>query len=132
MGILAIIGALVAMSIRKKRAEEANRKADIKKDSEKAEGMIVLHMDEMDGGDMKDIEGTTARMKAERDRLKEENEKLAADLGEEPFPCAATEDPDVLVEQIKSLKGENDRLREAQQSRQNKRGRRQKKKAEGF
>merc|ERR1712037_581696 len=50
----------------------------------------------------------------ERDRLRDENEKLAADLGEEPKMCANTEDTEALVEQIKSLKGENDRLRKMQ------------------
>ena len=46
----------------------------------------------------------------ERDRLKDENEKLAADVNEDPMYCADTEDNDALVEQIKGLKGENDRF----------------------
>jgi len=77
---------------------------------------------------MRDLEGTTCRLKGERDRLKEENQKLAADVGEEPMLCADTEDSDALVEQIKGLKGENDRLREMQQSNRSKRNRRKKKK----
>ena len=52
----------------------------------------------------------TWEWQGERDRLRDENEKLAADLGEEPMMCANTEDAEALVEQIKSLKGENDRF----------------------
>merc|ERR1712176_924723 len=100
---------------------------------DKAEDNITFRMDEMeDGGDMDDLEATASRMKGERDRLKEENEKLAADVGEEPMVCASTEDPDVLVGQIKSLKGENDRLREMQESRNNKRRKKKNNRKEGF
>jgi len=42
--------------------------------------------------------------------LLEVNKKLAAEVGESPMECASTDDPDSLVEQIKSLKGENDRF----------------------
>jgi len=128
----AIAAALLAMAIKKKRAEELDRKADIKKDADKAEGEIEFRMDDLDEEmGMDDLEGTTSKLKGERDRLKDENEKLAAEVGEEPMDCATTEDPDLLVEQIKSLKGENDRLREMSSSRSNKR-KKKKKKAEGF
>ena len=50
-----------------------------------------------------------ATSQAERDRLRDENESLASKKGEEPLVCAGTDDPEVLVEQIKSLKNENDR-----------------------
>ena len=40
----------------------------------------------------------------------EVNKKLAEEVGECPMECAMTEDQDVLIEQIKSLKGENDRF----------------------
>jgi len=129
---LAIAGALVAKAIRRKRGEEADRKADVKKGADKAENDISFRMDEMENGGMRDLEGTTCRLKGERDRLKEENQKLAADVGQEPMLCADTEDSDALVEQIKGLKGENDRLREMQQSNRSKRNRRKKKKADGF
>merc|ERR1712032_1811604 len=122
--VVAIAGALVAMAIKRKRGEEADRKADVKKGADKAEADISFRMDEM--------EGTGTRLKGERDRLKEENQKLAADVGEDPMYCADTEDNDALVEQIKGLKGENDRLREMQDSSKNKRTRRNKKKADGF
>ena len=47
--------------------------------------------------------------------------------------CADTEDSDALVEQIKGLKTENDRLREIQSADNSKRtNRRKKKKADGF
>merc|ERR1712183_1123917 len=130
--VLAIVGALVAMAIRRKRGEEADRKADVKKGADQAEADISFRMDEMENGGMRDLEGTTARLKGERDRLKEENQKLAAEVGEDPMYCADTEDNDALVEQIKGLKGENDRLREMQDSSKNKRTRRNKKKADGF
>merc|ERR1711939_778884 len=111
----------------------ADRKADVKKGADKAEADIAFRMNEMENGrNMADLEGTTSRLKGERDRLKEENQKLAADVGEEPMFCADTEDNDALVEQIKGLKGENDRLREMQQSNSSKRNRRKKKKADGF
>merc|ERR1712151_758558 len=122
--VLAIAGALVAMAIRRKRGEEADRKADVKKGADKAEADISFRMNEMENGrGMADLEGTTSRLKGERDRLKEENQKLAADVGEDPMYCADTEDNDALVEQIKGLKGENDRLREMQDSSKNKRTR---------
>ena len=131
--VLAIAGYLVAKAIRRKRGEEADRKADVKQGADQAENDISFRMDEMENGrGLGDLEGTTARLKGERDRLKEENQKLAADVGEEPMLCADTEDSDALVEQIKGLKGENDRLREMQQSNSNKRNRRKKKKADGF
>merc|ERR1712210_368724 len=131
--VVAIAGALVAMAIKRKRGEEADRKADVKKGADKAEANISFRMDEMENArDMDDLEGTGTRLKGERDRLKEENQKLAADVGEDPMYCADTEDNDALVEQIKGLKGENDRLREMQDSSKNKRTRRNKKKADGF
>merc|ERR1711970_356814 len=89
--VLAIAGALVAMAIRRKRGEEADRKADVKKGADKAETDISFRMDEMENGrNMEDLEGTAARLKGERDRLKEENQKLAAAVGEEPMYCADT------------------------------------------
>jgi len=131
--VVAIAGALVAMAIKRKRGEEADRKADVKKGADKAEADISFRMDEMEGGkDMDDLEGTGTRLKGERDRLQEENQKLAAEVGEDPMFCADTEDTDALVTQIKGLKGENDRLREMQESSSNKRTRRNKKKADGF
>lgn len=130
--ILAIVGALVAMAIKRKRAEEADRKAGVKEGADKAEAQISFRMDEMENAkDLDDLEGTTSRLKGERDRLKEENQKLSADVGEEPMFCANTEDNDALVEQIKGLKTENDRLREMQSTDNSKR-RRKKKKADGF
>jgi uncharacterized membrane protein len=130
--VMAIIAALVAVAVKRQREEEHERKAEIKEKADQAEAEIDFHMDEMDAeGDLEDIESSATKMKAERDRLKEENEKLAADVGEDPLFLASTEDPDVLVEQIKSLKGENDRLRDMQQSGTNTR-RKKKKKAEGF
>ena len=91
-------------------------------------------MNEMENGGMRDLEGTTSRLKGERDRLKEENQKLAADVGEEPMFCADTEDNDALVGQIKGFKTENDRLREMQSTDNNSKraNRRKKKKADGF
>merc|ERR1711939_431454 len=131
--VVAIAGALVAMAIKRKRGEEADRKADVKKGADKAEADISFRMDEMENArDMEDLEGTGTRLKGERDRLKEENQKLAAEVGEDPMFCADTEDTDALVNQIKGLKGENDRLREMQDSSNNKRTRRNKKKADGF
>lgn len=131
--VLAIAGALVAMAIKRKRGEEADRKADVKKGADKAEADISFRMDEMENArDMEDLEGTGTKLKGERDRLKDENQKLAAEVGEDPMYCADTEDNDALVTQIKGLKGENDRLREMQESSSNKRTRRNKKKADGF
>merc|ERR1712151_7231 len=133
--VLAIAGALVAMAIRRKRGKEADRKADVKKGADKAEADISFRMNEMENGrGMADLEGTTSRLKGERDRLKEENQKLAAAVGEEPMLCADTEDSDALVEQIKRLKTENDRLREMQSTDNNSKraNRRKKKKADGF
>merc|ERR1712119_6954 len=122
--ILAIVGALVAMAIKRKRGEEADRKADVKKGADKAEADISFRMDEMENArDMDDLEGTTSRLKGERDRLKEENQKLAADVGEEPMLCADTAGNDALVAQIKGLKTENDRLREIQSTGNSKRRR---------
>merc|ERR1711939_230619 len=130
--IVAISGYVVVKAIRRKRGEEVDRKAGVKQGADQAENDISFRMDEMENGCMRDLEGTTSRLKGERDRLKEENQKLAADVGEEPMLCADTEDSDALVEQIKGLKGENDRLREMQQSNSSKRNRRKKKKADGF
>merc|ERR1719331_3307723 len=132
--VLAIVGALVAMAIRRKRGEEADRKADVKKGADKAEADISFRMNEMENGGMRDLKGTTSRLKGERDRLKEENQKLAADVGEEPMFCADTEDNDALVGQIKGFKTENDRLREMQSTDNNSKraNRRKKKKADGF
>merc|ERR1711862_279768 len=101
--------------------------------ADKAEADISFRMDEMENArDMEDLEGTGTRLKGERDRLKDENQKLAAEVGEDPMYCAETEDTDALVTQIKGLKGHNDRLREMQESSSNKRTRRNKKKADGF
>merc|ERR1711934_1151691 len=84
--VVAIAGALVAMAIKRKRGEEADRKADVKKGADKAEADISFRMDEMENArDMDDLEGTGTRLKGERDRLKEENQKLAADVGEDPM-----------------------------------------------
>merc|ERR1711939_638763 len=91
--VLAIAGALVAMAIRRKRGEEADRKADVKKGADRAEADISFRMNEMENArDMEDLEGTGTRLKGERDRLKEENQKLAAEVGEDPMFCADTED----------------------------------------
>jgi len=129
----AVAAYFFAMAIKKKRSEEADRKADVKKDADKAEGEIAFHMDEVDVEDpMGNIEGVTSKLKGERDRLREENIKLAAAAGEEPMMCASTENPDVLVEQIKSLKGENDRLREGANRSKPGMQRKKKKKAAGF
>merc|ERR1712048_339242 len=132
--VLAIAGALVAMAIKRKRGEEADRKADVKKGADRAEADISFRMNEMENGrGMADLEGTTSRLKGERDRLQEENRKLAAAVGEEPMLCADTEDTEALVGQIKGLKTENDRLREIQSTDNSKRtNRRKKKKADGF
>merc|ERR1719337_421685 len=133
--VLAIAGYVVAMAIRRKRGEEADRKADVKKGADKAEADISFRMDKMENGrGMADLEGTTSRLKGECDRLKEENQKLAADVGEEPMLCADTEDNDALVGQIKGFKTENDRLREMQSTDNNSKraNRRKKKKADGF
>ena len=116
------------VSFKQQRADEADRKADINKGWEQAEkGMLFL---------TNGLEGATfftwEMEKGARDRLQKQNQKLAADVGEEPMLCADTEDSDALVEQIKGLKGENDRLREMQQSNRSKRNRRKKKKADGF
>lgn len=129
----AIAAYFFAMAIKKKRSEEAERKADIKKDADKAEDEIAFHMDEVDvENPLDNIEGVTAKLKGERDRLREENVKLAASAGEEPMMCASTENPDVLVEQIKNLKGENDRLRESATQTKPGMQRKKKKKAAGF
>jgi len=128
--VMAISAAVLAASIKKKREEEHERKAEVKKGADNAEAVIDFRMDEMD--DMEDLENPASKLKAERDRLKDENEKLAAEVGEEPMMCANTEDPDVLVEQIKSLKGENDRLRDMQSGNKVRTGRKKKKKAQGF
>merc|ERR1712230_168012 len=124
----------VAMAIRRKRGEEADRKADVKKGADRAEADISFRMNEMENGrGMADLEGTTSRLKGERDRLQEENQKLAAAVGEDPMLCADTEDTEALVGQIKRLKTENDRLREIQSTDNSKRtNRRKKKKADGF
>jgi len=63
--------------------------------------------------------------------LIEVNKKLAEEVGESPMECAMTEDQDVLIEQIKSLKAENDRLRDLQ-SQTAQRKHKAKKKREGF
>merc|ERR1711939_40373 len=111
----------------------ADRKADVKKGADKAEADIAFRMNEMENGrNMADLEGTTSRLKGERDRLKEENQQLAADVGEEPMFCADTADNEALVEQIKGLKSENDRLREQTHNNRHVTGRRKKKKADGF
>jgi len=132
--VLAIVGALVAMAIRRKRGEEADRKADVKKGADRAEADISFRMNEMENGrGIADLDDTISRLKGERDRLQEENRNLAAAVGEEPMLCADTKDSDALVEQIKGLKTENDRLREIQSTDNSKRtNRRKKKKADGF
>ena len=125
--ILVISGYLVAKAIRRKRGEEADRKADVKQGADQAENDISFRMDEMENGCMGDLEGTTARLKGERDRLKEENQKLAADVGEEPMIFADTADIDVIVAQIKNLKIDNERLRKIQSTGNSKRRRKRKK-----
>jgi len=64
--------------------------------------------------------------------LLEVNKKLAAEVGESPMECASTDDPDSLVEQIKSLKGENDRLRDLQSQTSQRPKKKAGKKREGF
>lgn len=129
--ICAIVSALAVRAIKKARGEKADKQIEDKKKADKAEGEIAFRMDEMDNMKMDDVEGVTARLKGERDRLRDENVKLAASAGEEPMLCADTEDNEMLVAQIKELKSENDRLRDANKN--NKRNRKKKKgKATGF
>jgi len=129
--ICAIISALAIRKIQKSRGEQADKQAEKKEHADKAEGEIAFRMDEMENVKMEDVEGVTTRLKGERDRLRDENVKLAASAGEEPMLCADTEDNELLVEQIKELKSENDRLRDANKNK--KRNRKKKKgKATGF
>merc|ERR1719337_770065 len=87
--VLAIAGYVVAMAIRRKRGEEADRKADVKKGADRAEADISFRMNEMENGrGMADLDDTISRLKGERDRLQEENRDLAAAVGEEPMLCA--------------------------------------------
>jgi len=129
--ICAIVSAVAVRAIKKARGEKADQQIEDKKKADKAEGEIAFRMDEMDNMKMDDVEGVTTRLKGERDRLRDENVKLAASAGEEPMLCADTEDNELLVEQIKELKSENDRLRDANKNK--KRNRKKKKgKATGF
>jgi len=130
--ILAIIGLVVAMAIRRRRGEEHDRKQDMKEKADKAHDDIEFRVDaEMEDTGMENLEATTSKLLGERDELIEVNRKLAEDVGESPMECAMTEDQDVLIEQIKGLKGENDRLRDLQ-SQTRKRNKKSKKKREGF
>jgi len=109
-------GASIA-SIKRQREKEADRKAGIQKGAEQAENSIQDRMDGTENGGMGNLEVTPfSRLKDERDRLQEKNQKLADDVGEEPMLCAGTEDLDALIEQIKGLKIKNDCLRETQES----------------
>jgi len=131
--ILAIIGLLVAMAVRKRRGEEADRKAKMKAKADEAHDNIEFRVDaEMEDDDMEDLKSPFSKLQAERDDLMEINKKLAADVGEEPMECASTDDPDSLVEQIKSLKGENDRLRDLQSQTSQRPKKKAGKKREGF
>jgi len=130
--ILAVVAALIALAIKKRRAEEHERKDEMKKEADKADGEISFRMEEADTeGDMEDSESARAGWKAERDRLKAENIELAAAVDESPLDLEDTDDPELLVGQIKTLKNENDRLSEIANSRSKQR-RKKKKKAEGF
>merc|ERR1711934_378103 len=64
--------------------------------------------------------------------VKKGADKAEADISFRMDEMENARDNDALVEQIKGLKGENDRLREMQDSSKNKRTRRNKKKADGF
>merc|ERR1711939_359683 len=129
--VMAVSAAILVATTKKKREEEFDCKAEVKKGADGAESNIDFRIDEMDEN-MTDLENPDSKMKAERDRLKDENEKLAGDVGEDPMTCADTEDPDVLVEQINSLKFENERLRDMQSGTKAHAGRKKKKKAQGF
>jgi len=131
--VLAIIGLLVAMAIRKQRGEEADRKQDMKAKADEAHDNIEFRVDaEMEDADMEDIKSPFSKLLGERDDLLEINKKLAAEVGESPMECASTDDPDSLVEQIKSLKGENDRLRDLQSQTSQRPKKKAGKKREGF
>merc|ERR1712224_252460 len=131
--VLAIIAFFVAVAVKKKRAEEHDRKEDMKQKADQAEGNIEFRVDaEMEDTGMEDLETTTSKLLGERDELIEVNKKLAEEVGESPMECATTEDQDVLIEQIKSLKGENDRLRDLQSQTAKRNPKKSKKKREGF
>jgi len=131
--VLAIIAAFVAVAVRKKRGEEHDRKEEMKQKADQAEGNIEFRVDaEMEDTGMEDLETTTSKLLGERDELIEVNKKLAEEVGESPMECAMTEDQDVLIEQIKGLKGENDRLRDLQSQTAKRNPKKSKKKREGF
>ena len=113
-------------SIKRQRAYEADRKADIKKGAEQAEKCILFLVDGTGNGSMGDLEDATfSTLKGARDRLQEQNQKLAADVGEELMRCAP--ESHALVEQIINYS-----LREMQQSNSNKPTRNRRKKKSAF
>merc|ERR1712224_704263 len=113
--VSALIGFFGFAAVKRRRAEEINRKEDMKQKADQAATDIEFRVDaEMEDTGMEDLETTTSKLLGERDELIEVNKKLAEEVGESPMECATTEDQDVLIEQIKSLKGENDRLRDLQ------------------
>lgn len=121
------------LAAKKRRAEEINRKEDMKQKADQAATDIEFRVDaEMEDTGMEDLETTTSKLLGERDELIEVNKKLAEEVGESPMECATTEDQDVLIEQIKSLKGENDRLRDLQSQTAKRNPKKSKKKREGF
>jgi len=110
-----------------------DRKEEMKQKADQAEGNIEFRVDaEMEDTGMEDLETTTSKLLGERDELIEVNKKLAEEVGESPMECAMTEDQDVLIEQIKGLKGENDRLRDLQSQTAKRNPKKSKKKREGF
>jgi len=119
LALLAIllVGAFFAWRVRKKRAEEAARKADIRKSAARHEKEIVFEMDDLEEGSEMDQQDTMQKLTAERDRLQELNIELADAAGDTPMVIAAAQFPDELVAQIKSLKTDNDRLKAAENSR---------------
>lgn len=116
--VVFLIGALLAWSVRKKRAEEVARKAEMRKSAARHEKDIVFKMnDDLEAGSGMDQQDTMQKLVAERDRLQELNIELADAAGDTPMVIAVVHAPDDVVAQIKSLKTDNDRLRAAEDSR---------------
>merc|ERR1712048_811461 len=105
----------------------------MKAKADEAHDNIEFRVDaEMEDADMADLESPFSKLQAERDDLMEVNKKLAGEVGEEPMECASTDETDLLVEQIKGLKSENDRLRDLQSQTSQQRHKKASKKREGF